>query len=110
MLIVIAHALFIGRNVALAMAGQVLAPAPLALFLLLQLVLLYLLELLGGAVGVFFDSGAGGGGEGAVGEGCANLAERSAEGDGAEERHCWFWWEFGLVDEVKVLARFTSRC
>ena len=92
MLIMIPYVLLIRRDVALPMASQVLAPSPVALFLLFELVLLGLLDLFGAAVGVFFDEEARGGCESAAGEGGAEVKAEGGGMEGAEEWHCEMLW------------------
>jgi hypothetical protein len=84
MTLVVVHLLLVCRNVAFSVAGQVLTPSSLALFLFLQLFLLGLFELFGRAICVFLDAEGAGGGEGTPrGEG--QRAEGGEEGAG---RHC----------------------
>ena len=67
MLLVVVDLLLVGRDVRLGRRGQLLAPLALALFLLLELLLLDALELFGAAVGVLLQAQALGLREGADG-------------------------------------------
>ena len=90
MLVMIVHLLLIRREVGFRLRRQPFVPVAFALALFSQLVLFQLLDFFRGAVGVFFEGEAEGGGEGSE----SGWAREGTGGGGAEEgAHGWMcWW------------------